>query len=50
MSGQPAQARAERVAALHRQAAADRATYQATRRQGGATGNLTRTRQTGGGR
>ena len=39
---------AERVAALQRQAAADRAAYQATRQQGAATGNLTR--QQGGGR
>lgn len=41
---------AERVAALHREAAADRAAYQTTRQQGAATGNLTRLQQYGGDR
>ena len=45
---QPTPTQAERVAALQQQAATARATYQATRAQGAATGNLTRGRQSGG--
>lgn len=47
MSG-PQPTEAERVAALQQQAATARATYQATRRTGAATGNLTRGQQQGG--
>ena len=41
---------AERVQALQQQAAADRATYQATRTHGAERGNLTRGQQHGGAR
>lgn len=47
---QPSPTEAERVAALQQQAAKDRATYQASRYTGAATGNLTRGQQQGGNR